>query len=330
MALPNQAYKRSPMLTCSYSRQTPGILLEDNDVLAVIGFGQPSGPTEQARYFNTGLPILGSPLCEVWRSCSEIRFGIDHSCHWSADDELMFLGLWIEEERYPDFKTAVSQSYCTLLQMLQDQNYPYPLRTWNYIPRINQGDGDNERYKQFCLGRHEAFCNFPQHRYPAATAIGHNSGKTLIYLIASRYATPLHFENPRQLSAFLYPRTYGPKSPSFSRASMLPDRDGKQIHIAGTASILGHQSQHPGDFRRQLEITCDNITTLQQHIGDQLQLTTTPNLGLAKVYIRNPRDLEDAQTALKRYFDASLPILYLQGDICRRELLIEIDGICLL
>lgn len=328
MVLSNQLLHLSPQVTCSYSNQNPDSLLEGDDVLAVIGFGGRCEPTGRSRHFNTGLPILGEPLCELWRSRSAVEDGIDHRCYWSANDELMFLGLWIDESRYPDLKTAVFESYASLLQTLRDRNYTHLARIWNYLPQINRGDDDSERYKQFCIGRHEAFSRYRQHHYPAATAIGHSDGDIVIYLIATRQASLRHFENPHQLSAYHYPREYGPKSPSFARASMRQGHDGKQLYVSGTASIRDHQSQHPGDFRGQMNVTCENIATLLQHVASQAPLSATPSLNLVKVYLRNPRDLNEAESAIKRHFGPGIPALFLQGDICRRELLVEIDGLC--
>ena len=297
-------------------------------MLAMIGFGQNCAATGDSRYFNTGLPVLGEPLNEVWHSHSAVDQGIENDCYWSTNDELMFLGLWVDENRYPDLKTAIFESYAILLEMLQQRGYPHLLRVWNYLSRINEGVNDDERYKQFCLGRHEAFSRYQQQHYPAATAVGHSGGDTVIYLIASRQTQPQHFENPRQLSAFRYPREYGPRSPSFARASMLDNVNSQQIYISGTASILGHQSQHLGNFAGQIEVSCENIAILLQHIASQLRLAKTPEMELIKVYLRNPDDLGKAEAAVKQHFDAKIPVLFLQGDICRHELLVEIDGIC--
>ncbi len=320
-----QANQSLPLVTCSYSDQPPKALLENDNILAVVDFGSRSTPTGQSRHFNTGLPLLGEPLCEVWQSRSKVEHGIDNDCYWSANDDLIFLGLWINENSFPDLQTAVFESYSTLLQTLQERDYPHLVRAWNYLPQINQGKGDNERYKQFCLGRHEAFSRYQRDHYPAATAIGHQGGDTVIYLIASRKILAQHYENPRQLSAFKYPREYGPKSPSFARASLF---DGKQLYISGTASIHGHESLHLGDFSGQADVTCENIDTLVQHIANQCQLTTRPSLDMIKVYIRDPFDLKRAEAAVEKHFGPDMPIVYLHGDVCREELLIEIDGMC--
>ena len=316
-------------MICNYSNLTPDELLKGDDVLAVISFDDCCKPTGQARHFSTGLPVLSEPLCEVWYSQSEVEYGINRSCYWSADGELIFLGLWIDENHCPDLRTAIFDAYVTLLQTLMDRNYPYLVRVWNYLPKINHGEDDNERYKQFCLGRHEAFNHYQQHRYPAATAIGHSGGNIVIYLIASRQPTLRHFENPCQLSAYHYPREYGPKSPSFARASMWRQNHGsRQLYISGTASIRGHRSQHPWNFHDQVEVACENIDILLQHITREIPLGATPSLDLVKVYLRNPRDLDAAKNAIECHFGSKVPTLFLKGDICRRELLVEIDGFC--
>ncbi|MEM9304230.1 MAG: hypothetical protein AAGE01_19115, partial [Pseudomonadota bacterium] len=37
------------------------------------------------------------------------------------------------------------------------QDYPHIVKAWNYIAEINEGEADDERYKQFCLGRGEVY-----------------------------------------------------------------------------------------------------------------------------------------------------------------------------
>ena len=49
--------------------------------------------------------------------------------------------------------------------------------------------------------------------------------------------------------------------------------------------------------------------------------------GMLKVYIRNPGDLQLIKQTLEAEAPAEIPRIYLQGDICRENLLTEIDGI---
>jgi putative heme degradation protein len=45
-----------------------------------------------------------------------------------------------------------------------------------------------------------------------------------------------------------------------------------------------------------------------------------------KVYVRNPADLPAIQTELARAPGAAAQTIYLQADICRQELLVEIEA----
>jgi len=63
-------------------------------------------------------------------------------------------------------------------------------------------------------------------------------------VLAASRAEPTALENPRQTSAYRYPRRYGPRSPAFARATLLPDRDGATLveHVAAEARKLGYYS----------------------------------------------------------------------------------------
>ena len=47
-----------------------------------------------------------------------------------------------------------------------------------------------------------------------------------------------------------------------------------------------------------------------------------------KVYLRHPEHFDAARNTIKRHFGSEVPALYVQADICRSELLVEVDGIC--
>jgi chorismate lyase/3-hydroxybenzoate synthase len=80
---------------------------------------------------------------------------------------------------------------------------------------------------------------------------------------------------------------------------------------------------------KQLEETLTNIDALITHGDDTLTLPIRQlgQLSMLKVYVRNPHDLETVESYLADYFaDQSPEILYLQGDVCRADLLIEIEA----
>ena len=157
-------------------------------------------------------------------------------------------------------------------------------------------------------------------RYPAATAIGQRMAPGLLQvyaLCATQSGEAL--ENPRQVSAWRYPREYGPTPPSFARAMRLPNGG---LAISGTAAVVGHASCHDRDLQAQVAETCTNLRTLL----DRAELADFDTASPLKIYLRHAEDAAAVQSALSERLDPEVPQLILQGDICRRELLVEIDG----
>jgi len=145
-------------------------------------------------------------------------------------------------------------------------------------------------------------------------------------LLASKNAA-LHIENPRQKSAYEYPRQYGPASPSFARASLASWGIGTQLYVSGTASIVGHESYYPNDLELQLQTTFDNIDLLLQNSADSAGFVGTPSMTLLKVYVRYPSDYPLVSRMVGERFPG-VPAIYVEAEVCRRELLVEIDGLC--
>jgi enamine deaminase RidA (YjgF/YER057c/UK114 family) len=134
-------------------------------------------------------------------------------------------------------------------------------------------------------------------------------------------------ENPRQTSAYRYPPKFGIHSPSFSRACVLGESAGTNLFISGTASIVGHETIHPGDVSAQARETLANLDALLEEAN---RVVGTPRYSLDalkfKVYVRRPRDLDAIQRVLSASLRPAAPILYLQADVCREELLVEIEA----
>lgn len=204
-------------------------------------------------------------------------------------------------------------------------------RIWNYVPHINGQEHGVENYQRFCRGRSLAFerefgTDF-QRYLPAASAVGTGAGPlTLAFLAGS--CVPAHFENPLQLPAFQYPAAHGPRPPSFSRATAVQTDSGSLIFISGTAAIRGHASVAPGDLDAQISCTVENLESIGQACG------IGPTLGrdgswqrTFKIYMRQreslPRVIARVGNQLCRPGDH---VLYLQADICRSELLFEIEA----
>ncbi len=313
----------------------PGSLdrhLADRQVLAVFGFGDhaPDGGRDP-RWLRVPLqPLPGAPpWIEVWRSGAPVQAGREDGLAWASDGELLYGALEIDEGQ-AGIGGAAEAAYARLTDMLHARGAPHILRVWNYLDAITQGESDQERYRQFCVGRATGLGGLDPARLPAATAIGRCDGRRRlqVYWLASRRpGTPV--ENPRQVSAYRYPRQYGPQPPSFARAMLPPAGLELPLLLSGTAAIVGHASLHAGSAAAQAGETLANLDSLiaaarQQHP----RLPPTLGAGsLLKVYVRNPDDAPAIVAQLDDRLPPSVQRLLLHAQVCRRELLVEIDGV---
>ena len=273
----------------------------------------------------------GPSLAEVWTSTLPLTYHQADGIHCAMNDEVLFGALQLEESPGTLLDTVTYTAYRRLLAQVRALDYSHLLRVWNYFPHINRESDGLERYRRFCAGRHQALAEglagFP-HTLPAGTAVGTMSGPLKIHFLASRQPGT-HVENPRQVSAYEYPLVYGPRSPSFARASLRQSISGSHLLIAGTASVVGHVSMHIGDpYRQTLEIM-QNLNALLTHTEQLHGITRGQWYGQAlfKIYIRHPEHVAMIRDILQGQLPSHTQTLYLQGDMCRNELLLEIEGI---
>jgi chorismate lyase/3-hydroxybenzoate synthase len=306
----------------SYRMTDPAKVLEETGTLALFGFGASAPRHEDPRWVQIALEPFETPApLELWQVEGEVSHGRDGAVRWSAGGGWLFAALELDEHDHGGPDATAALAYRQLHQFISSRAEHHVLRVWNYLEAINHGEGDDERYKQFCHGRVAGMGDFFIDGFPAATAIGHHSGtrRLQIYLLASdQPGTPV--ENPRQTSAWRYPRQYGRTPPSFARAMSLPARDA--LAISGTAAVVGHASAHADDLQRQLVETFTNLDALLQHAGMPSGLDTQSPL---KAYVRYPNDAAQVRRFIHERLPG-VPVLLLHGDICRGELLVEIDG----
>lgn len=220
------------------------------------------------------------------------------------------------------------------------------IRTWLYLGGIVDDEGPTQRYKELNRARTDFYrdITFLADRllpgsqgqiFPASTGIG-TEGRGImmsaIALVTDRQdirAVPL--ENPRQTPAFDYAHCYSPASPKFSRAMALSCGNYATIFISGTASITDSETQHVGDAAAQTHETLTNIEALisEENLGRHGLPglgTSLDGLALVRVYIKRPEDYERTRAACEQRL-GEVPTIYAIGDVCRPELLVEIEGI---
>jgi len=273
----------------------------------------------------------GAPLAEVWTSTLPVTYHRTEGIRYAMNDDVIFGAMELEETPDTLLDTLTYAAYRRLLVQTSNLGYPHLLRVWNYFPRINLKLNGMERYQRFCAGRHQALaeCRTDFHRVlPAATAIGTMSGPLQIHFLAGR-RPGTHVENPRQVSAYHYPRMYSPESPSFARATLRPSNSGSHLLISGTASVVGHVSEHIGEPRKQTVEIVHNLNALIMHTEQLHGIARGQWCGQAlfKIYIRHPAHYPLVRDILNDQLPAHTQVQYLQGDMCRSELLVEVEGI---
>ena len=312
--------RRAPLV--SYRTASPATLLDLPGTLAVLGFGAEAPASDDPRYLLVPLASFDAPApLELWQVDGPVSCGVDGALRWSAGGGWLFVAVELDEREHGGTRAAARQAYDALHHFVARRGARHVLRVWNYIGAINDGEGDAERYKRFCEGRAEGMGDFFAEGFPAATAIGHLAAehRMQVYLLAGEQGGQ-RVENPRQVSAWHYPRQYGRTPPSFARAMSMPAGD--VLAISGTAAVVGHASAHQDDLQAQLRETLTNLEALLSSSG--MPAGFDPRSPL-KAYVRHAGDAAQVRQFLQQRLPG-VPLLVLHGDICRRELLVEVDG----
>jgi enamine deaminase RidA (YjgF/YER057c/UK114 family) len=204
-----------------------------------------------------------------------------------------------------------------------------------------------ERYRELNRGRSDFFADIDfssnplvQHTkgkdiYPASTGIGTREHGLVIASLAVQTDREdvkiLSLENPQQKSAFDYPKEYSDKSPKFSRATAIRMGDYMTTWVSGTASIVDSETVFPGDIEKQTDQTLDNIEKLIaaenfKRLGWSDAGATLAELAKIRVYVKNPEDYEKCRETCERRL-GKVPAIYAHADVCRPDLLVEIEGV---
>lgn len=214
------------------------------------------------------------------------------------------------------------------------------IRQWNYIERIVAIDDNHQHYQDFndVRSRHYSKQNW-RDGYPAATGIGTQFGGVVIDLdaviIKSDDVQIRKIDNDLQVAAHAYSKEVliGEEccktTPKFERAKSISSLEDNRVYISGTAAILGEESLVGVDFKRQIEATMLNIENLiceRTLVNSNIRTPSPMRLDMLRVYLKYEQDVESAIEYMRSNY-GEIPACYLLGDVCRDELLVEIEGI---
>lgn len=249
------------------------------------------------------------------------------------------------------FERACAEAYRILGGLVAASRRPFAVRWWNFIPGILEPLGKLEhRYMVFNAGRHQALEDAGGTglgRLATASGVGHDGPDFVLHCLSAR-AAGRQIENPRQIPAWRYSLRYGPKPPCFARATRIERGRRSWLLVGGTASVRGEDSFHTGDLRGQLEETLRNLAALVEsaEAGEPAAAATAtggeaggrvlPPAELAallgryrqlRVYHPRTEHGPELESELRRRLGPEVGLEMVAVDLCRPELLVEIEGL---
>ena len=300
--------------------------------VCVVGFGMSERVVKSAcptLWIN--MPVLGGDaVYEIWISDQPVRQCQDESIVGVCNEDIFFGCMTVHLDSKENFSAVVQHSYSDIFAFLERSDYAHLVRVWNYFPDINAIEDGMERYRSFSIGRQEAFVRYGRivEESPAACALGSHGGALVIYFLAAR-SPGKQIENPRQISAYHYPEQYGPRSPAFSRATLAFADATPTLFISGTASILGHATVHPGSVNLQTHETLNNIRAVIEQAAQGGFKIRDDERGLAlKAYVRHAEHMVEVRDIIRDEWGAKIQLIVMQADVCRVDLLVEIEAVC--
>jgi hypothetical protein len=268
---------------------------------------------------------------------------------WTADlardDDFALTSVRVDDARSMDapmLASRVAEAYGSIAAALRQSAARRPVRLWNFIPLITAPAGDGrDRYMAFNAGRYRAFADWYggaqsfDRDVATASGVGHDGADLVIHCLSAR-EPGLAIENPRQTAPHRYSERYGPLPPCFARATVLQRRG--LVLVGGTASIQGEESVHTSSLSRQLDETLTNLASVLAAAYAKAAASTNTAapgervrwLGLyrdLRVYYPRPEHAEAIERTVRAAFAPACRIEMVRADLCRAELLVEIEGV---
>jgi enamine deaminase RidA (YjgF/YER057c/UK114 family) len=244
-----------------------------------------------------------------------------------------------------DTRKAGSSAFDQMVQILSNEGMSLGnlVRQWNYIGNILNVKDGYQNYQVFNEVRNEYYQKYRKIRgYPAATGVGMKLGGVTIDFAAVTAGESVKInaiDNPNQVNAYEYEQqvlkglALNGKSlknpPQFERALLLTNNQAATIYVSGTASIIGQETIGKGNIEEQTLVTIDNIKKLTdaERISHMINNRSvhSADFSLVRTYVKHKQDFEVVKAICRSHFPDT-PAIYIQADICRDDLLTEIEA----
>lgn len=192
------------------------------------------------------------------------------------------------------------------------------VRTWFYLEDILSW------YDEFNRARTGIYAGlkFRTGSLPASTGVGARNPRGSALALAAWAFRPAagnsyaeEVASPLQCPAPAY-------GSSFSRALEISTNGGRRLFVSGTASIApGGQTLWVGDVSRQIDVSMAVVEAILRSRGFGWR-----DLARATAYFRRPADAPVFSAWLAERGLGNLPVVCAQCDVCRDDLLFELEG----
>jgi enamine deaminase RidA (YjgF/YER057c/UK114 family) len=209
------------------------------------------------------------------------------------------------------------------LLALEGFDFADVVRTWFYLRDILDWYGDFNAVRNAAFRRLGLIGPGGDGRIPASTGIAGSNPRGAACALDLVAVRPLRtagldlqrLHNRRQNEAAEY-------GSAFARGMALGLGDARYVFVSGTAAIDDHgASVHPGDFEAQLRHTLEAVDALLVEAGARLS-----DLAQATAFLKRPGDLDAFERVAARTGLAPVPLVTTVADVCRPELLFELDA----
>ena len=218
------------------------------------------------------------------------------------------------------------------------------VRQWNYIENITRIEDNSQNYQEFNDARSRFYRKTKWHDgFPAATGIGIGCGGVIVDLDAiytngsdikvvslnNTLQVPAHDYSNSVLIAAEDEQDRPVTTPKFERGKLVLSGTEGVIYISGTAAIRGEKSFSDKGIEEQTRITLENI----EHLISEETLANSGaghfanvEISSLRIYLKEESFFEPCKKIVDENYKG-VSSVYLKADICREELLVEIEGI---
>ena len=270
----------------------------------------------------------------------------------------------VDAENYKEYWTIGAQSVHPDLNILasSDASFNYLkalynhlgiqfnhiVRQWNYVGEIlrKEEDEDHRMRQHYQMFNETRSIYYGKYRtvtdYPAATGIGMKYLGVCIDSFAvsgNENLKIVPISNPVQSESYKYGQTVlvgdpdkkmkQNQPPQFERAKLIELNGVSRIMVSGTASIVGQETIGLGNVEEQTRVTISNIAKLthpdniRKHCPEIGKVPT--QFSYVRVYVKHKEDINRVRAICQNAY-GDTPAMYVVADICRDNLLVEIEA----